>query len=120
MARLYARRLAATLTRINAAPSGHGAKKRFMSKPHIIVLGAGLGGTIAALEIRKTLGKEADVTLVGQGDTFHFVPSNPWVAVGWRDRKAIEVSLPQVMERKNIAYTGVGAQRVHPKEERSN
>jgi len=89
-----------------------------MTKPHIIVLGAGLGGTIAAFEIGKTVGKTADITVVGQGDTYHFVPSNPWVAVGWRDRGDIEVRLPEVMKKKGLTYNGSGAKRLHPAENR--
>ena len=60
-----------------------------MSKPAIIILGAGLGGSIAAFEIKQAVGARADVTVVAQGDSFYFVPSNPWVAVGWRDRAAV-------------------------------
>ncbi|MDX5329912.1 MAG: hypothetical protein LPK04_01815 [Caulobacteraceae bacterium] len=71
-----------------------------MTKPRIVVLGAGLGGAIAAFEIKEAVGGKAEVMVVSQGETFHFVPSNPWVAVGWRKRKAIEVALPPVMARK--------------------
>lgn len=59
----------------------------------IVVLGAGLGGVMAAYELRKELGREHGVMLIGQGPRFQFVPSNPWVAVGWRDRDDIEVDL---------------------------
>lgn len=89
-----------------------------MSKPAIAILGAGLGGTIAAFEIKAAVGSKADVTVVSQGDTFHFVPSNPWVAVGWRKRGAIEVKLPPVMEKRGIGFNGIGARRVHPAENR--
>jgi sulfide:quinone oxidoreductase len=89
-----------------------------MSKPLIVVLGAGLGGTIAAFEIKHAVGSKADVTVVSQGDTFHFVPSNPWVAVKWRTRDAIEVKLPPVMAKKGIGFTPVGAKRAHPAESR--
>ncbi|HEY0648418.1 NAD(P)/FAD-dependent oxidoreductase [Phenylobacterium sp.] len=89
-----------------------------MSKPAIAILGAGLGGTIAAFEIKAAVGSKADVTVVNQGDTFHFVPSNPWVAVGWRERRDIEIELPPVMKKKGIGFRGVGARRVHPAENR--
>lgn len=89
-----------------------------MKKPVIVVLGAGLGGSVAAFEIKGAVGSEAEVMVVSQGDTFHFVPSNPWVAVGWRKREAIEVHLPPIMAKKKIGYTGVGAARVHPQENR--
>ena len=89
-----------------------------MKKPIIAVLGAGLGGTVAAFEIKAAVGSRADVTVVNQGDTFHFVPSNPWVAVHWRKRGAIEVHLPPVMKKKDIGFTPVGAKRLHPAENR--
>ncbi|WP_293677860.1 FAD-dependent oxidoreductase [uncultured Phenylobacterium sp.] len=89
-----------------------------MKKPLIAILGAGLGGTIAAFEIKAAVGSKADVTVVSQGDTFHFVPSNPWVAVGWRARRDIEIELPPVMKKKGIGFIGVGARRVHPTENR--
>lgn len=85
-----------------------------MTKPRIVVLGAGLGGAIAAFEIKRAVGKRADVRVVSEGDTFHFVPSNPWVAVRWRKREAIEVKLPPVFQKKDIEFTGVGAARVVP------
>jgi sulfide:quinone oxidoreductase len=89
-----------------------------MKKPVIVILGAGLGGSVAAFEIKEAVGTKAEVMVVSQGDTFHFVPSNPWVAVGWRDRDAIEVHLPPIMAKKKIGFTGVGARRVHPQENR--
>ena len=79
----------------------------------IVVLGAGLSGTLMAFEMKAKLGKEDRLTVIGQGDTYHFVPSNPWVAVGWREREAIEVSLPEVMARRKIHYIGTGARRAH-------
>ena len=83
-------------------------------QPHIAVLGAGLGGTIAAYEIRETLGNSASITVVNLGDDYWFVPSNPWVAVGWREPDAIRVHLPEVMTKRGIGFNGAGARKVHP------
>ena len=88
------------------------------SKPHVVVLGAGLGGVIAAYEIRHELGNRIDLTVVSRGDTFHFVPSNPWVAVRWREPDDIEVSLSEVFARKKTPFIPVGASRVMPAENR--
>ena len=85
-----------------------------MSKPNIIVLGAGLGGAIAAFEIRQALRERAQVTVVNRGDHFSFVPSNPWVAVGWRKAAEIQVDLKAVFARKKIGFETVGARRVDP------
>ena len=85
-----------------------------MAKPRIVILGAGLGGAIAAFEIKQSVGDRAEVEVVSQGDTFHFVPSNPWVAVHWRKREAIEVKLPPVFKKRGITFRGVGAAKVMP------
>jgi sulfide:quinone oxidoreductase len=85
---------------------------------HIVVLGAGLGGAIAAYEIRDQLRKEDEITVVSKGAIYQFVPSNPWVAVSWRKRKDIEVDLRPVMKRKGINFIATGASRVVPAENR--
>ena len=40
-----------------------------MNKPIIAVLGSGLGGTIAAFEVKEAVGSRAEVQVVSQGDT---------------------------------------------------
>ena len=84
----------------------------------VVVLGAGLGGTLAAYELVAQIGPSDSLTVIGQGPTWHFVPSNPWVAAGWRDRDEIEVDLKKVMADKRIAFLPQGAKRVHPAENR--
>lgn len=85
---------------------------------NVVVLGAGLGGTIMAYELRETLGREHKVTLVNNGATYSFVPSNPWVAVGWRDRESIEVDLAPVCARRGIELRPEGARRLQAKDKR--
>lgn len=85
---------------------------------HIVVLGAGLGGAIMAYELREQVRKEDKVTVITKDPMYHFVPSNPWVAVGWRDRKEITVDLAPTMARKNIDFIPVAAKRLHPAENR--
>ncbi len=85
---------------------------------HVVVLGAGLGGTIMAYELKEALRKEDRITVVSKGATYAFIPSNPWVAVGWRDRSDIEVDLTPVFKRRGIAFRTEGAKRVHPDQNR--
>jgi sulfide:quinone oxidoreductase len=85
---------------------------------HIVVLGAGLGGLPAAYELRKALGKPHRVTVVNRGEAFHFVPSNPWVAVNWRRRKDIEFPVREHLARKGIEFVPIGAKRLQPAENR--
>ncbi|MGJ5195947.1 NAD(P)/FAD-dependent oxidoreductase [Bradyrhizobium sp. HKCCYLRH1030] len=82
----------------------------------IVVIGAGLSGSLMAYEMLPQLRKEDRVTVVSQGPSYHFVPSNPWVAVGWRKRDEIEIDLVDVMQRKGIRLLTQGAKRVHPAE----
>jgi sulfide:quinone oxidoreductase len=56
---------------------------------HIVIMGAGLGGMPAAYEMQEKIGKGDKVTVISNGETFHFTPSNPWVGVKWRARKDI-------------------------------
>src|SRR5208283_804438 len=58
------------------------------------------------------------VTVVSNSASFHFVPSNPWVAVDWRKRKDIELELEPLLKRKRIGFNATGAKRVHPAENR--
>ena len=89
-----------------------------MAKAKIIVLGAGLGGTIAAYELRDAVKDRAEVMVVCDQEDYWFVPSNPWVAVRWREPDAIRVHLPPIMKKKGIGFTAIGAKRVHPLENR--
>jgi sulfide:quinone oxidoreductase len=84
----------------------------------VVVLGAGLSGTIMAYELVPQLRDGDKLTVIGQGPRYHFVPSNPWVAIGWRGQSDVEVDLNQVMRQKGIRYLEQGARRVHPPKNR--
>lgn len=84
----------------------------------IVVLGAGLGGTAAAYEIKAALGAAHQVTLVGDGPNFQFTPSNPWVAVGWRKREQIQVAVAEPMHRHGIDFVATPATAVQPAQNR--
>ena len=71
---------------------------------HIVVLGAGTGGMPAAYELREHLAAQHSITVVNAVDYFQFVPSNPWVAVGWRERSDITFPIRPHLENKGIAF----------------
>ena len=85
---------------------------------HIVVLGAGLGGSIMAYELRDQVRPEDQITVITKDPTYHFVPSNPWIAVGWRKREDITIDLAPTMAKKGIAFKTVAAEKVHPTENR--
>lgn len=71
---------------------------------HIIVVGAGVGGVPCAYELRKKLGKNHRVTLIGSSPYFEFTPSNPWIAVGWRKCENTRVDLREPLDSKGIQW----------------
>jgi sulfide:quinone oxidoreductase len=73
---------------------------------HIVIMGAGIGGMPAAYELRELLPKEHRITVLGAQSYFQFTPSNPWVAVGWRQRGDIVLPIAPLLERKGIAFIG--------------
>jgi sulfide:quinone oxidoreductase len=81
---------------------------------HIVIIGAGLGGMPMAYEMKALAHAEERVTVIGNGPNFHFVPSNPWVAVNWRGRADIEFPAAEYLGKKGIAFNGSGAKRVYP------
>lgn len=85
---------------------------------HVVVLGAGLGGSIMAYELKDQLRPEDTITVVTRDPVYHFVPSNPWIAVGWRKREEISVDLAATMAKKGIGFKPVAAERLVPEENR--
>jgi len=84
-------------------------------------MGAGIGGMPAAYEMKEELnklGKEHEVTVVSNVDYFHFVPSNPWVAVGWRTKEDISFNPSKYLGKKGINFVASGVKELHPKESR--
>ena len=71
---------------------------------HIVVLGAGLGGMPAAYELRAALDRRHQVTVVNETDYFQFVPSVPWLAVGWRTREAITLPAAPYLKKRGIGF----------------
>lgn len=70
----------------------------------IVIVGASTGGLPMAYDIRKTLGKEHTIKVVNAIEEFNFIPSNPWVAVGWRKAEDISFKLEPYLVRKGIEF----------------
>ncbi|MDX8395714.1 MAG: FAD/NAD(P)-binding oxidoreductase, partial [Mariprofundaceae bacterium] len=86
---------------------------------HVVIMGAGIGGLPAAYEMKhalKKLGGEHEVTVVSNVDYFHFTPSNPWVAVGWRTKEDISFEVGPYLRKKSINFVASGVKEIHAKE----
>jgi sulfide:quinone oxidoreductase len=80
----------------------------------VIVIGAGLGGVPCAFELRNRLGKAHHVTLIGSSTHHEFTPSNPWIAVGWRNREQTRVELSAPLGAKGIEWIPEPAVAIDP------
>jgi sulfide:quinone oxidoreductase len=79
---------------------------------NIVILGAGIGGMPTAYELREKLGPSHHITVVNAIDYFQFVPSNPWLAVGWRERDTITFPIRPYLEKKKIDFVAQRVQRI--------
>lgn len=70
----------------------------------IVIVGAGIGGIPMAFEMKENARKQDEVVVIADTPTFHFVPSNPWVAVNWRKPDDIKVLLAPVFKKKKITF----------------
>jgi sulfide:quinone oxidoreductase len=80
----------------------------------IVIVGAGIGGIPMALEMKENARKEDEVVVIADTPTFHFVPSNPWVAVNWRKPEDIKVELAPMFKKKKIGFIQKKVSRFHP------
>ena len=85
---------------------------------HIVILGAGLGGAVMAYEMKAEMRDEDRLTVITKDPKYHFVPSNPWVAVKWRERIDTEIDLAPAMRRRGIDFRPVAAKQVVAAENR--
>ncbi|MBN7821384.1 NAD(P)/FAD-dependent oxidoreductase [Bowmanella yangjiangensis] len=83
----------------------------------VVVLGAGTGGMPAAYEIKQALGAEHQVVVVNEYPMFRFVPSNPWVAVGWREPNAITFPIEKYLNKKHIDFVCASIERIDPEQQ---
>ena len=85
---------------------------------HIVILGAGLGGIPTALEMKALARPEDEITVISKTDYYTFIPSNPWVAVGWRNPEEVSVPLEDMFNKRGIQLIAVAAEKVIPDDNR--
>ncbi|MFO1417361.1 MAG: FAD-dependent oxidoreductase [Methylotetracoccus sp.] len=82
----------------------------------IVIIGAGIGGIPMAFEMKENARKQDEVVVIADTPTFHFVPSNPWVAVNWRKPADIKVELAPVFKKKKITFIQQRVEKVQPEQ----
>src|SRR5512143_1693358 len=82
----------------------------FMAR--IVVLGGSFGGLTAAFELKRLLGKKADITVVSDDDRFVFLPSLPWLIMGWRKPEDITLKVSKILKPKGIEFIHDAAKQI--------
>ncbi|RJQ20548.1 MAG: NAD(P)/FAD-dependent oxidoreductase [Nitrospiraceae bacterium] len=70
----------------------------------IVIIGGSFGGLTAGFELKRLLGNKAEVTLLCDTDKFVFVPSLPWVSMGWRRPEDITIGLEKILAAGGIRF----------------
>jgi sulfide:quinone oxidoreductase len=83
-----------------------------------IVVGAGLGGMSVVYELRQKLPKDHEVLLIGESHEFHFIPSNPWVAVGERTRDQVVVDITPYAKKYGIPFVFTGVKEINAEQKK--
>ncbi|TAN63733.1 NAD(P)/FAD-dependent oxidoreductase, partial [bacterium] len=83
----------------------------------IVIIGASIGGLSAAYELKDALGSGHEITVISNTENFNFVPSNPWVGVGWRTRKDVCFPLMPCLTRKNINFIASAVKNINPQKQ---
>jgi sulfide:quinone oxidoreductase len=83
----------------------------------IVIIGASIGGLSSAYQLKDVLGHSHEVTVISNTENFNFVPSNPWVGVGWRKRKDVCFSLKPCLAGKNINFVASAAKNINPQKQ---
>lgn len=70
----------------------------------IVVVGGSFGGLTAAFELQKRLGSAHTVTLLSNSAQFVYIPSLPWVAMGWQDAARITFGIERPLNKRGIRF----------------
>ncbi len=85
-----------------------------MTRPRIVILGAGVAGHTSAAFLRKWLKDEADVIVVSPRPDYNWIPSNIWVGVGLLEPSQVLFPLKPVYDRNGITFHQAKATVLHP------
>src|SRR3989304_601183 len=79
----------------------------------VLILGGGVGGLVAANELRKALPKEHRVVLVERESSFVFAPSFLWLMTGGRTAEKISRPLSR-LEKRGVEVVRGEIERIDP------
>jgi sulfide:quinone oxidoreductase len=85
-----------------------------LSRKQVVVIGGSFGGLNAAYELHRQLRQTAEITVISKDPEFTFLPSLPWVIMGWRDPSALQVPLNKPLQQRGIRFVHAEVQHLDP------
>ncbi len=73
-------------------------------KHRVVIIGGSFGGINAAYQLRRKLGDRAEITVVCAEPDFTFIPSLPWVVMGWRKPEGLRIPLAGPLQRRQVNF----------------
>ncbi len=70
----------------------------------VVIVGGSFGGLTAAFELQKLLGSAHTITLLSNSAQFVYIPSLPWVAMGWQDAARITFGIERPLNKRGIRF----------------
>jgi sulfide:quinone oxidoreductase len=80
----------------------------------VLVLGGSFGGLTAALEVKRRLGGQVEVTVISKDDCFVFLPSLPWLVIGRRQSAALSLPLSAILAARDINFVHDAVRGIDP------
>lgn len=81
---------------------------------HVVVIGANFAGATAALEIKRKLKKDVEVTVIDKQENSLYFPSLIWVPIGRREVEQCLIPRKPVFDKKGIKFVVDTAISVDP------
>ena len=80
----------------------------------ILVIGGNFAGFTAALQLKRKLKDQADITVIDRSEDFLYIPSLIWVPL--KRREVSEISIPRkaVLEKRGVNFVRTTALQVDP------
>lgn len=68
-----------------------------------LIIGGNFAGMTAALELKRKLGKQVEVTVIDKSPVFTFIPSLIWVPFRRREIKDITLKREEIFAKKGLS-----------------
>jgi sulfide:quinone oxidoreductase len=79
------------------------------SQQQVVVVGSSFAGLTAALELRKSLGRQHRIIVLDRRPDFTFIPSLVWLPFGKRRSEDITFPLARMYERRGVEFHNTAA-----------